>query len=144
MEHFRHALGGGTTSGAVLPPARPALQSLALLQGGPDPLTLMSHVLAPSPTPHHARHTVHRTVHHTLPPRVRVQVSSGGSAGDLGGGGIGAGGSGGSGQSTGGVHAVPVYRTQSRQHFVMSVGLRTKDPAPKWILAGVILVLEIK
>ncbi len=45
---------------------------------------------------------------------------------------------------TGGVHPVPVYRTQSRQHFVMSVGLRTKDPAPKWILAGVILVLEIK
>ncbi len=45
---------------------------------------------------------------------------------------------------SGGVYAVPVYRTQSRQHFVMSVGLRTKDPVQKWILAGVILVLEIK
>ena len=39
---------------------------------------------------------------------------------------------------------IPVYRTQSRQHFVFAVPLRTKDPVGKWVLAGVILVLEIK
>ncbi len=39
---------------------------------------------------------------------------------------------------------MPVYRTQSREHFVMQVSLRTKDPPTKWILAGAMLVLEIK
>jgi dynein heavy chain len=38
----------------------------------------------------------------------------------------------------------PIYKTQMRNNdFVVSVGLRTKQPASKWIMAGVALLMDV-
>ena len=42
------------------------------------------------------------------------------------------------------VYACPVYKTQSRgSTYVFTVGLRTKAPSSKWILAGVCMLLDV-
>ena len=43
-----------------------------------------------------------------------------------------------------GVYRCPVYRTQRRgPTYIFTANLRSKHPAAKWVLAGVVLVMEI-
>lgn len=42
-----------------------------------------------------------------------------------------------------GIYDCPVYLTSNRgPHYVFMAGLRTVDPARKWILAGVALIMQ--
>lgn len=44
-----------------------------------------------------------------------------------------------------GMAHIPVFRTQARgDTFVFTAQLRTKDEVAKWVLAGVVLVMEIR
>jgi dynein heavy chain len=48
-------------------------------------------------------------------------------------------------QEKNGIYRCPVYKTQRRgDSYVFTAGLRTKASTTKWVLAGVVLTMEVE